>query len=123
MVGAVAAYSWIAAGLRPFTLGEEVLVAVPGLVCLAAAIWTPGSPQTGVAGASMRGSAAIWLVLVVAAAGWELTAYFSSPRSAHPTLSVIADNVMSVQPGRALVFALWLALGWILARGSQAMHA
>jgi len=59
--------------------------------------------------ASRRGSAAIWLVLVVATVAWELAAYFSSPRSAHPTLSVIADNVMSVQPGRALVFALWLA--------------
>ena len=72
--------------------------------------------------ASRRGSAAIWLVLVVATVAWELAAYFSSPRSAHPTLSVIADNVMSVQPGRALVFALWLALGWILVRGSEATH-
>ena len=45
--------------------------------------------------------------------------YFSSPRSAHPTLSVIADEVMSVQPGRALFFALWVALGWVLVRGSR----
>lgn len=121
MVGVVAAYSWIAAGLRPFTLGEEVLVAVPGLVCLAAAIWT-GTTHTDAGDATRRGSAAIWLLLVVAAVGWELTAYFSSPRSAHPTLSVIADNIMSVQPGRALVFALWLALGWVLVRGPRAMH-
>ena len=122
VVGAVAAYSWVAAGLRPFTLAEEVLVAIPALVCLAAAIWTSGDTQTDAADVSRRGSAAIWLVLVVVAAGWELTAYFSSPRSAHPTLSVIADNVMSVQPGRALVFALWLTLGWILVRGSRRIH-
>jgi hypothetical protein len=123
LVGAVAVYSWIAAGLRPFTLGEEVLVAVPGLVCLAAAIWTSGTTRTDSADASRRGSAAIWLVLVVAVVGWELAAYFSSPRSAHPTLSVIADNVMSIQPGRALVFALWLALGWMLVRGSRATQS
>ena len=32
----------------------------------------------------------------------------------HPTLSTITDEIMSVHPGRALVFALWLTLGWLL---------
>jgi len=120
VVGAVAVYSWIAAGSRPFTLSEEVLVAVPALLGLVAATRTSGSMRTESADASWRGSAAIWLGLVVVAAGWELNAFFSSPRSAHPTLSNIADTAMSVQPGRAVVFALWLALGWALVRGSRA---
>jgi hypothetical protein len=117
--GAIAAYAWIAAGLRPFTLSEEVLVAIPALLGLALATRTPGTTRTDSADASWRGSAAIWLGLVAIAAVWELSALFSSPRSAHPTLSVIADSVMSVHPGRALVFVLWLALGWVLVRGSR----
>ena len=56
----------------------------------------------------------MWLVLVALAVGWELAALFSSPRADHPTLSTITDEIMSVHPGRALVFALWLALGWLL---------
>jgi hypothetical protein len=122
VAGVVAAYAWVAAGLRPFTLSEEVLVAVPALLGLAAAMRASGTMRTESADWSWRGSAAIWLGLVVVAAAWELNAYFSSPRSAHPTLSVIADNVMSVHPGRALVFVLWLALGWVLVRGSRAPH-
>lgn len=119
VLGAVAAYSWVAAGLRPFTLAEEVLVAIPALLALVVAMRTSGTMPTDSPDAPSRGSRAIWLGLVVVAVGWELNAYFSSPRSAHPTLSVMADNVMSVRPGRALVFALWLALGWVLVRGSR----
>ena len=122
VVAAVAAYSWVAAGLRPFTLFEEVLVAIPAFLVLVVAMRTSGTRRTDSVDASSRGSAAIWLGLVVVAAGWELNAYFSSPRSAHPTLSVIADSVMSVRAGRALVFVLWLALGWVLVRGSRAAH-
>ena len=44
----------------------------------------------------------------------KLLAYFSTPRHDHPTLSVIADEIMSVHVGRALMFLLWLALGWLL---------
>jgi hypothetical protein len=95
-------------------------VAIPALVGLAVAMRTAGTGRTAAADASERGAAAIWIGLFVVAAAWELNAYFSSPRSAHPTLSVIADNVMSVQPGRALVFGLWLALGWVLVRGARA---
>jgi hypothetical protein len=122
VVGAVAAYSWVAAGFRPFTPAEEVLVAIPALLALVLAVRTSGATRTDSYDVPTRGSGAIWLALVVVAAGWELNAYFSSPRSAHPTLSVIADNVMSVRPGRALVFALWLALGWVLVRGSRTEH-
>ena len=56
-----------------------------------------------------RASVAVWLALVVCTVGWELLAYFGTPRHDHPTLSVIADEIMSVHPGRALVFFLWLA--------------
>ena len=48
------------------------------------------------------------------ATAWELLALFSSPRDDHPTLSSMSDDVMSTHPGRALTFALWLLVGWLL---------
>jgi hypothetical protein len=122
IVVAVVAYSWVAAGRRPFTLAQELLVAFPAVLCLAAATLTPGTVRADASGRSWRGSAAVWLGLFAVMVAWELNAYFSSPRSAHPTLSVIADDVMSVQPGRALVFVLWLASGWVLVRRPRAVH-
>ena len=122
IVVAVVAYSWVAAGRRPFTLSEELLVAFPAVLCLAVAMWTPGTVRADPSDRSWRGSAAVWLGLFAVTAAWELNAFFSSPRSAHPTLSVIADEIMSVQPGRALVFLLWLALGWVLVRRPRAVH-
>ena len=110
---AIGLYSWVAAGLRPFTLAEEVMVAIAAIIVLAAA-WRPSRNAAANGVRSSRGSAALWISLVVVAFAWELRAFFSSPRADHPTLSTIADNVMGVHPGRAFVFVLWLALGWLL---------
>ena len=111
-----AVYSWVAAGLRPFTLAEEVMVAIPALAVFAAA-WRPSRPPAAVRWS--RPSVALWLALVVLTVGWELLAYFSTPRHDHPTLSVIADEIMSVHVGRALMFLLWLGLGWLLVRSPR----
>jgi hypothetical protein len=113
-VVAIGVYSWVAAGFRPFTLAEEVMVAIPAIVVLVAA-WRPRpSVVEHPVMRSSRGSAALWLGLVVVAFAWELFAYFSSPREDHPTLSVIADEVMGVRLGRAVVFLMWIALGCAL---------
>ena len=113
VVLAVAVYSWVAAGLRPFTIGEEVMVAIPALVVFAAA-WRPTRPPPPVRWS--RASVALWLGLVILAVGWELFAFFSSPRDDHPTLSVITDEIMSVHAGRAVLFSSWLTLGWLFVR-------
>jgi hypothetical protein len=60
------------------------------------------------------GGRAMWVTLFGLLTGWELLAYFLSPRHDHPTLSTVADNVMSTHPGRAATFALWLAFGSLL---------
>jgi hypothetical protein len=112
-----AVYSWVAAGFHPFTVAEEIMVAIPALAIFAAA-WGPSRPPATVRWS--RPSVALWLGLVVLTIGWELLAYFSTPRHDHPTLSVIADEIMSVHPGRALLFFLWLALGWLLVRTPHA---
>lgn len=118
VVVAVGVYSWVAAGLRPFTSPIEVMVAIPAIVVLVAA-WLSRAADEHTVVRSSRASAALWLGLVVLALGWELYAFFSLPRADHPTLSVIADEIMSVHPGRALIFVLWLMLGWLLVASSR----
>jgi hypothetical protein len=116
---AVLGYAWIAAGLRPFTAPENVLVALPMIpVVLLAARQrrsTPEGVQVAATPLRQRG-AVVWVALFVAAAAWEFLALFSSPRDDHPTLSTIADWIMSIHPGRAALFAVWLSLGAAMAR-------
>jgi hypothetical protein len=114
-------YSWFAAALRPFTWPENVAVALPVLVVLARLVagWRrpaeKGSRSTDPERArSERPAGATWIGLVAVLLAWELTAYFSSPRQDHPTLSTVADDIMTSHPGRAAMFALWLVLGWLL---------
>src|SRR5580693_9904995 len=97
----VLAFSWIAAGFRPFTQPENAAVALPALVVLAVS-WRRS--DFGKSGADpVRPPAAgtwIWVVLIVALTAWELLAYALSPRHSHPTLSSISDTLMSVHIGR-----------------------
>lgn len=110
-------YSWIAAGLRPFTDPENVFVALPFLPVTVLAVWWKGPPPAVSARAAPLRGTAVWVGLFGALTAWELAALFSSPRDDHPTLSSIADTIMSTHPGRAAVFALWLVLGGALAFG------
>lgn len=57
-----------------------------------------------------------WAALVAAFVGWELATYFASPRTAHPTLSVVIDLTDSIRVGKTLLVSAWLALGWYLVR-------
>jgi hypothetical protein len=119
-------YSWGAAALRPFTWPENVAVALPVLLGLAYLVagWRQrgrGEPSTDSEHARTRRLAgATWIGLVAVLLAWELAAYFSSPRQDHPTLSTVADDIMSSHPGRAAMFGLWLALGWLLFARSAA---
>ena len=121
LAGAVATvgYAWIVAALRPFTEPENVLVALPMIpVAVLAARSRPSSPNEQVrlldTAPGARG-ALVWLALFLAFAAWEVIALFSSPRDDHPTLSSIADWIMSTHAGRAAVVLAWLAAGAALA--------
>jgi hypothetical protein len=116
LIGALL-YSWVAASFRPFTLAENLAVALPVVAVLVgvARSWhgSQSRAKTDPGQARPRRIAgAVWISLVTLLVAWELIAYVSSPRDDHPTLSSIADEIMSAHPGRALMFALWLALGW-----------
>jgi hypothetical protein len=115
VVAAVVAYAWIAAGLRPFTWPENVFVALPMIpvVVLAARRNRPSDPMAP-ARSPQRGTI-VWAGLALAVAAWELGALFSSPRDDHPTMSSIADWIMSVHAGRAAMVGAWLLVGAALA--------
>jgi hypothetical protein len=112
----VAAYCWFATDLRPFTVPIDAAVAIPSLIVAALTWRRPGSGTsiTAPRKALRWRDAAPWAVLFGLLTAFEMSAYFSSPRREHPTLSSIADSLMNTHPGRAAVFALWLVLGWAL---------
>jgi hypothetical protein len=112
----VAGYSWWATGLRPFTLPIEVAVGIPVLILL---VLSWHRSRLGAVPAELQrrppwSGLVAWGVLFGALVAWELAAYVASPRHAHPTLSSITDSITSAHPARALVFALWVLLGFTL---------
>ena len=111
VVAAALVYSWIASGLRPFTHPEAVAVAIP-LVVGGIAMLRMHPDDTE---ATQRGTW-IWAALFAALVAWELVSYRLSPRADHPTLSSIADWAMSAHPGRFVMFAAWLGVGYLLFR-------
>jgi hypothetical protein len=121
LAGAIAAlvYSWVVAGLRPFTDPENVLVAIPIVaVVILAARRSPSSPIERIGrldSTSVQRGAVVWVALFLAFAAWEFIALFSSPREDHPTLSSIADRIMSTHAGRTVVVVAWLVIGAALA--------
>ena len=119
LVGAgVLAYAWIAAGLLPFTEPENVFVVLPMIpvVILAARRNRPSVVvPPSATGVRRPRWALVWVVLAVVLGAWELLALFSSPRDDHPTMSYLADRVMSTHPGRTAMFLVWLGAGAALA--------
>jgi phosphatidylserine synthase len=106
------AYSWIASGLRPFTHPEAVVVGIPLVVAGVAVLRMHPAEDD----ASRRGTW-VWAALFVALVAWELVSYRLSPRVDHPTLSTTADWAMSTHPGRFVMFAAWLGVGyWLFSR-------
>jgi len=83
-----------------------VLGARRGMVAAELTVTTPPGEERGTF---------VWVGLFAALVGWELVALFSSPREDHPTLSSVADTIMSVHIGRAAMFAVWLVAGAALA--------
>ena len=58
----------------------------------------------------------VWLTLGVSVAVWELQAFFQHPRSAHPTISSLTNNLMQNHGSRTGAMLVWLAAGVWLAR-------
>jgi hypothetical protein len=110
----VAGAVWVGS-VRSFTAPAYVTTGAPALVVFASAARTWRSRPARDPASDRRGTV-VWIALVVTAIAWELLAYAQAPRSLHPTLSSMLDVLGSARPLRALLFGLWLALGWELSR-------
>ncbi len=58
----------------------------------------------------------VWVALAGAVAVWELQAFLQHPRSAHPTISSLTNDLLQHHVSRAGAMLAWLAAGVWLAR-------
>lgn len=120
------AYSWFAAGTKPFTLGANLASAIAFVPMAAAAFFSfRRMRQARRLGGEFRGRQEAyealepWLLVVGLLILWELVTYFAGfggHREEFPTLSVLYNIAASLRPTKAVLFLLWLGLGWVLFR-------
>lgn len=121
-VVAVVAYSLVAAGFAPYSWPMRLSTALPIVAACLVALgrgWGRGRRDVPVddRGRASTTGLAVWLALIAAAGAVQLTNYFSSPRSAYPTLSSLAELVFDSHAIRAAAFASWLWFAkWFLDR-------
>jgi hypothetical protein len=108
----VFAYAWWATGRSPFTTAATLAVVGGGLAAMA--VGQARRPQNESRPA--RAGAVHWVVILVALALWQLSAYVQQPRSEHPTLSSLSNAALENHTGRALAFTAWLAAAARLTR-------
>jgi hypothetical protein len=117
---ALLAYGWWLTGRQPFTLGAlfALLGAAAATIALAARHHVRNArdaPHAGMRHARyVVASAFAWSLAVVVVVSWELLAWFSQPRSEHPTISSLLEHAMHHHGLRFVVYLLWLALGWAI---------
>ncbi len=125
-VFASVAYSWIAAGTKPFTWGADLLCAIAFAPMAAAAFvrfrrMREARRHDGEFRGLQEPYQALepWLLVVGLLILWELVTYFAGfggHREEFPTLSVLYNSAASLRPTKAILFLLWLCLGWGLFR-------
>jgi len=113
IVGAVVAYALLAAGCRPLTrpaLGAVLVAGIP-LCWLGVRRRPRRAPPAGAR------TAAVWLGLLGLVVAFELGLWLGPDDPAHPTLSTLADPVLSTYPGRVLGYVAWVGSGaWLVSR-------
>ncbi len=124
MVGA--AYAVLGASTRPFTVGADVVTAVPLALAVLVAVGRGrhralpvGVPHRAPDTFSWRWApyGLLWGVGALAVVSWELYCYFNTPRARYPTLSVLVNMLNATPVGKTAAFAAWLALGCFLVLG------
>jgi hypothetical protein len=108
VVGSFIRYSW------PATAGIIILGTVVVLIG-----WHGPLRRRQARGRPPAAGTLAWVAVLVFGGLWELAALLLQPSIttdsyAHPTISTLTDPVLATSPGRSLVLAAWLALGWYL---------
>ena len=118
-VAVLLASAW-ASGWQRFTWGARFgtfgcAIAVLGVGLL----WQHRRPSTRSSGGGAappptvhRTGVALWLTVIVVAAVWDILGLLTPPEQHHLTLSAME---LAYRPLHALMFACWLAIGWVLA--------
>lgn len=110
LFAAAVAYSWWAAGLRPYSHPATAAVLVGALGVLVAGPRFERRPTS-----PPRTRALLpWGALAAAVLALELFTYFQSPRAEYPTMSSLVNEVDTV-PVRRVTYVLWFLFGWHLA--------
>ncbi|HEV8623631.1 MAG TPA: hypothetical protein VG034_04180 [Acidimicrobiia bacterium] len=99
-------------GLRPFTLPALVATFGGGFVAIVVG-WRLSPP---VAAREPASGAWLWATLAATAVVWELQAFLQRPRSDHPTVSSLTNDLLQSHVPRAGAMLVWLAAGVWLAR-------
>jgi hypothetical protein len=107
-VGSFSRYSWPA----------TVAVVAVGCLVVATGWQGPLRHRAALTGTAQRRSW-LWGVIVVVGGSWELSSLLQQPHLttdsyAHPTISALTDPLLAGHPGRSLVLAAWLFVGWLL---------
>jgi hypothetical protein len=108
VMGSFIRYSW------PATAGIIILGTIVVLIG-----WHGPLRHRQVSGRLPVAGTLAWAVVIVFGGLWELSALLLQPSIttdsyAHPTISTLTDPLLATSPGRALVLAAWLAVGWYL---------
>jgi hypothetical protein len=112
-VGLVA-YAWWAVGLAPFSVQATTAVVLAGVAATAVGR-RQRRPRRPPSDGDTSGIAP-WAGLAAVAGAWQLAAYLQHPRSDHPTVSSLANELLDSHPARAAAFLVWIAAAWWLAR-------
>jgi hypothetical protein len=104
---------------KPFSSAADLVTAVPLAAMLVVQILLVLQPKRR-SGADLPprrvvafSKCLVWITLSVFVVAFELYNYLSAPRSAHPTLSSLSDELSGHHLGKTLLFLAWLALGWL----------
>jgi len=120
LILAIAAYTWWATGLHPFTAGSYVAVGLPVVaLLLVVLVFRPDrSDRNGPSGDARSPEICLrtaypWILLFVIAIGLEVCGLALGGRSTTvPTLSTVVDHAMAWHVVRFVLFYGWLAFGW-----------
>jgi len=111
---ALVGVAWAAGTTHSFTWPALVVTTAVAAFVLVIAACAPRS--TRAVRSRLQRRDLTWGAVAVVASGWQLAAYFQSPRTDHPTLSSLLDAADVHPPLRALVFLGWVLLGLVVAR-------
>ena len=118
---AAVAYGALASFTTPFTVGADVVTALPLVAAVMVAWWWRRRPGRSVAvvrgeidGSEWSRWSFVWAVPLLAVTAWELYCYTQLPRNEHPTLSALIDMLDAHRVGKIVAVALWLGLGFFL---------